>query len=127
MNRVKKFQVDQTILERVEKKLKNLLSIKKELHKNQNVNLDLLFSPDCGLCSNGLDLLPSKYRKALFKTWKHYSGKSLYPVHTSEELTPQQEFDYCSGSKYTGKYGKYRLKLAKHVLKLIQKDLKKFK
>lgn len=125
MSRVKKYKPSKQVLKQVEQVLIRILSAKKDLIKDRPVDIDLIESVDCGLCYNGLNDLNNSYRKALFKSWKHYSGKSLYPVHTSKTLCAEEQFNECIGSKYTGKYGKYRLKLAKHILKKIQKDLKK--
>lgn len=127
MSRIKKYSLKEQNLQKVQLKLSNILKIKKQLRKDKNVDDNFISASSCGLCFNGLNLLPTKYLQYIFKTWKHFSGDLKFPVHTSNKLDPIQQFDYNTVSKYTGKYGKARLKLAKHALNIIEKDLKKFK
>lgn len=130
MSRIKKYGLKKQNLEEVRTRMDNILKVKKQLRKKQSVSSNSILDYTCGLCYNGLNRLPELYRISIFESWKHYSGDNGYPVHTSSNSTPSRQFDDVSErgiSKYIGKYGKYRLKLAKHALKVIEKDLKKFK
>lgn len=54
-----------------------------------------------------------KSMKSGFATWKHFSGNSSYPINLTA-LHPEDEF-HRRKNQWTGKYGKARLSLLKHL------------
>ena len=83
--------------------------------------------PPTGLCAYVTSSRRVKvYLYHIFKQWEHYSGDVEYPVPSvTEGINATQQ--YVKGDHYKGDVGKLRLKLAKFVMKTIEKDIKKLK
>lgn len=95
---------------------KTLLKSVDELKRDNDANS---FYSQEGLCSN----LNTNNLETYFKKWKHYSGNAAYPIKL-KRVDPRDSFEN-STNKYSGKYGKKRIKLLKFIIKSLKKDLRK--
>lgn len=123
MKSLKRIQLLQTTPIKDVKKCYKLLKL---IIKNQdNINSITGLSTRFGLCTNAfLSILPSDYTQALFRSWEHYSGSAEYPVKSPENLFSDGQYYRLQDDKYTGTYGETRIKLAKHLIKKMKKDIK---
>ncbi len=116
-------------LKRVLDKLEDIYSYKQAFKEDSDTEFP--YKIRYGLCGNsGLDHPDLEdYAESVFETWKHYSGYAKYPVpsHDEDTVSAQSLYHEHSENKYVNDYGKLRFKLAKHLIKQIKKDLKRYK
>ena len=73
--------------------------------------------PNIGLCDSISSLLPKTTVEQLFKSWPEYSGNPVFPVPSmSVGLSPSGAYLRVGINKYTGAYGKARLRLAQFII-----------
>jgi len=78
-----------------------------------------------GLCSEIHDLTGMnalKLLKEYFKTWEHYSGDEIYPVPSTNKNCSAEEYYDSSFNLWSGKQGKLRRSLCRHIAKEMRKE-----
>ena len=95
--------------------------------KREGIKKGTTDEPHTGICSIAIsEYQMNSYIQALFKKWKHFSGKESFPVvDKKNDKSPFYQYDRLS--KYTGTNGKLRFNLIKYCIRKIEKDIKKLK
>lgn len=95
----------------------------------------MILKLDCGLCHNiysgilelcgGTSVFSSELDNIIapyFTSWKHYSGVIQFPIPPENKGDSALSY-YHSDGKYKDRQYKMRLKLIKHIIKCLKKDL----
>ena len=78
-----------------------------------------------GICFNlGINDCYLYNERDIYLSWKGYSGDCSFPVKPPIKEKASGDYYFECENKYIDTYGKRRIRLAKHIVKCLKKELK---
>lgn len=75
---------------------------------------------DSYLFFNDIDMFAPNLEEQ-FKSWEHFSGRTVFPVPSSDPTLSPQEFYQLSNNLWWGEQLEYRISLLNHIIKELSK------